>query len=118
MIRRPPRSTQSRSSAASDVYKRQIVYNAQEAARLNCYHSCDTASKGRHPDDAICIAHDGTPSPEHSVYFCVHIQVLQLVLMPPKRRHAVTRPRVAYHQRQPQCVEVEPCFLRPDVPEI
>ena len=28
MIRRPPRSTQSRSSAASDVYKRQ-VYNAE-----------------------------------------------------------------------------------------
>src|SRR5450756_1381344 len=26
MIRRPPRSTQSRSSAASDVYKRQPVY--------------------------------------------------------------------------------------------
>src|SRR5450756_2707360 len=26
MIRRPPRSTQSRSSAASDVYKRQIRY--------------------------------------------------------------------------------------------
>ena len=26
MIRRPPRSTQSRSSAASDVYKRQDVY--------------------------------------------------------------------------------------------
>ena len=25
MIRRPPRSTQSRSSAASDVYKRQII---------------------------------------------------------------------------------------------
>ena len=28
MIRRPPRSTQSRSSAASDVYKRQPYYNA------------------------------------------------------------------------------------------
>ena len=26
MIRRPPRATQSRSSAASDVYKRQLVY--------------------------------------------------------------------------------------------
>src|SRR5450756_1668487 len=26
MIRRPPRSTQSRSSAASDVYKRQVYY--------------------------------------------------------------------------------------------
>src|SRR5450756_141920 len=36
MIRRPPRSTQSRSSAASDVYKRQIpgvgaIYNGQYA---------------------------------------------------------------------------------------
>ena len=35
MIRRPPRSTQSRSSAASDVYKRQgmhakIAYDAEE----------------------------------------------------------------------------------------
>ena len=29
MIRRPPRSTQSRSSAASDVYKRQKVDDAQ-----------------------------------------------------------------------------------------
>ena len=27
MIRRPPRSTQSRSSAASDVYKRQVTDN-------------------------------------------------------------------------------------------
>src|SRR5450756_2719908 len=32
MIRRPPRSTQSRSSAASDVYKRQRYY--QRAANL------------------------------------------------------------------------------------
>src|SRR5680860_46177 len=28
MIRRPPRSTQSRSSAASDVYKRQLIHTA------------------------------------------------------------------------------------------
>src|SRR5450756_3144757 len=28
MIRRPPRSTQSRSSAASDVYKRQLIFNS------------------------------------------------------------------------------------------
>src|SRR5665809_157733 len=33
MIRRPPRSTQSRSSAASDVYKRQIDYMAPEQIR-------------------------------------------------------------------------------------
>eukprot|EP01016_Furgasonia_blochmanni_P027511 TRINITY_DN289_c0_g1_i1.p4 TRINITY_DN289_c0_g1~~TRINITY_DN289_c0_g1_i1.p4 ORF type:complete len:102 (+),score=22.70 TRINITY_DN289_c0_g1_i1:1-306(+) len=29
MIRRPPRSTQSRSSAASDVYKRQVFHHVQ-----------------------------------------------------------------------------------------
>src|SRR5450756_3226502 len=35
MIRRPPRSTQSRSSAASDVYKRQALHGAeQDRARL------------------------------------------------------------------------------------
>ena len=36
MIRRPPRSTQSRSSAASDVYKRQII---DQLKRLGA--SCD-----------------------------------------------------------------------------
>src|SRR5450756_3251305 len=33
MIRRPPRSTQSRSSAASDVYKRQGTYHAWRGER-------------------------------------------------------------------------------------
>ena len=34
MIRRPPRSTQSRSSAASDVYKRQVEDNVDAAESL------------------------------------------------------------------------------------
>src|SRR5450756_3016942 len=34
MIRRPPRSTQSRSSAASDVYKRQLVKIFEEVRRV------------------------------------------------------------------------------------
>src|SRR5450756_2998496 len=34
MIRRPPRSTQSRSSAASDVYKRQVVETARGLENL------------------------------------------------------------------------------------
>src|SRR5450756_3158784 len=34
MIRRPPRSTQSRSSAASDVYKRQMWYHVLMAMTL------------------------------------------------------------------------------------
>ena len=39
MIRRPPRSTQSRSSAASDVYKRQAsdVYKRQACKRKVCW---------------------------------------------------------------------------------
>ena len=35
MIRRPPRSTQSRSSAASDVYKRQIANSVYNMSLLN-----------------------------------------------------------------------------------
>src|SRR5450756_1240147 len=35
MIRRPPRSTQSRSSAASDVYKRQVVDNPNITGESN-----------------------------------------------------------------------------------
>ena len=39
MIRRPPRSTQSRSSAASDVYKRQAIDNAKAYETLKqSYH--------------------------------------------------------------------------------
>src|SRR5450756_2372606 len=36
MLRRPPRSTQSRSSAASDVYKRQVPAHAELAWMLTC----------------------------------------------------------------------------------
>ena len=46
MIRRPPRSTQSRSSAASDVYKRQVCLSA--AARPHyCTHPDVSWSSGR-----------------------------------------------------------------------
>ena len=37
MIRRPPRSTLDRSSAASDVYKRQALQDAPDAATLDAY---------------------------------------------------------------------------------
>src|SRR5659263_323054 len=38
MIRRPPRSTQSRSSAASDVYKRQLGDSIESNARFATGH--------------------------------------------------------------------------------
>mgnify|MGYP002682014602 CR=1 FL=1 len=37
MIRRPPRSTQSRSSAASDVYKRQVIHQAMHKGYIEKY---------------------------------------------------------------------------------
>src|SRR5450756_3112818 len=41
MIRRPPRSTQSRSSAASDVYKRQLVEHAGIGVGAGTDHGVD-----------------------------------------------------------------------------
>src|SRR5680860_198940 len=38
MIRRPPRSTQSRSSAASDVYKRQLQYEEERVREAQEHH--------------------------------------------------------------------------------
>ena len=52
MIRRPPRSTQSRSSAASDVYKRQALLNelpGSLAARIGTIGQ-------RHPPGEVCDA--------------------------------------------------------------
>src|SRR5680860_806093 len=50
MIRRPPRSTQSRSSAASDVYKRQHSKNDE-----NCRESTD---------DCVHQSEEGDQAPE------------------------------------------------------
>src|SRR5450756_1114777 len=66
MIRRPPRSTQSRSSAASDVYKRQLQEIAGRLSRLT--RSGDTLARLGgdefvmvlvdllHPKDVIAVA--------------------------------------------------------------
>ena len=46
MIRRPPRSTQSRSSAASDVYKRQVIVCIGDMADMPSLSSYDKGTKG------------------------------------------------------------------------
>src|SRR5450756_480298 len=62
MIRRPPRSTQSRSSAASDVYKRQ-VHAGQPRFAVSPTGEDRLIADG----DAMFIdAHLGTPHPERS----------------------------------------------------
>src|SRR5450756_542769 len=57
MIRRPRRSTQSRSSAASDVYKRQD-YVTGLASRRRFAARLDELFGGDHPQDAIVLLID------------------------------------------------------------
>src|SRR5450756_3123530 len=47
MLRRPPRSTQSRSSAASDVYKRQHLYRSQNPSEAEHMAVIATGGYGR-----------------------------------------------------------------------
>src|SRR5680860_1860040 len=62
MIRRPPRSTQSRSSAASDVYKRQVLDRvdlvvrvpALEVAMLDRVDQAESSSGVRARVEAAC----------------------------------------------------------------
>eukprot|EP00656_Telonema_subtile_P017077 TRINITY_DN19087_c0_g1_i1.p1 TRINITY_DN19087_c0_g1~~TRINITY_DN19087_c0_g1_i1.p1 ORF type:complete len:105 (+),score=26.29 TRINITY_DN19087_c0_g1_i1:47-361(+) len=58
MNRRPPRSTLSSSSAASDVYKRQV---STQSTGIQDHHTFDTLLKYyiRHPDEAQEIATAG-----------------------------------------------------------
>ena len=55
MIRRPPRSTQSRSSAASDVYKRQQLSTADGCPLCDSKGSCSS-------HDCVCVCRDMFPS--------------------------------------------------------
>ena len=52
MIRRPPRSTQSRSSAASDVYKRQAA-----AGHVVQPEIIEMVLTGQKPGEALCALH-------------------------------------------------------------
>src|SRR5450756_2849822 len=54
MIRRPPRSTQSRSSAASDVYKRQALPGDRGHRALFPDEERDAADHGRGVYEAEC----------------------------------------------------------------
>src|SRR5450756_2875251 len=62
MIRRPPRSTQSRSSAASDVYKRQGQYidGLSPHDGLSWLHRPSLATLGSMPVEKVDKIHDFT----------------------------------------------------------
>ena len=66
MIRRPPRSTLDRSSAASDVYKRQVADNVdleRDAVREEPHTEAgDEQQDGRVQQDARCLLYT-SPSP-------------------------------------------------------
>src|SRR5664280_1031145 len=71
MIRRPPRSTLSSSSAASDVYKRQLQDGAHGRVGLLLLEKADASGAGllfifRHGGtvEALAVGFDGTPHPD------------------------------------------------------
>ena len=73
MIRRPPRSTQSRSSAASDVYKRQLedLFESQELKNRQ-------VDAGMEAQSALVRA-DGAVEPVSYTHLRAHETVLDLV---------------------------------------
>src|SRR5450756_2493620 len=79
MIRRPPRSTQSRSSAASDVYKRQGM-DRPAMAQI------------RHRLDVVCLEHGLRPPSRASLYSTLSRipgHAYQVSLLPPHVRAAL-----------------------------
>src|SRR5450756_1843120 len=67
MIRRPPRSTQSRSSAASDVYKRQIEGRVFSHGTLDC-GKCHIPHIGWDPQYSPFLTKDSSPENPPSYY--------------------------------------------------
>ena len=97
MIRRPPRSTQSRSSAASDVYKRQVfISNAENISKLYRlkeinqqlalnYSLCDTdkeqlVSEGRVFVLATLSMHSSEVGPTQAPVSYTHLRAHETVL--------------------------------------
>ena len=70
MIRRPPRSTQSRSSAASDVYKRQVY---RGFSRAKAVYVTFVQPGTQYNTDFVCPL-GGNPSLTSNDHFCIYIQ--------------------------------------------
>ena len=77
MIRRPPRSTQSRSSAASDVYKRQ-------ERGSSCYRSPSIRRIARYPDYTDCSNRKRHPHRSSSCRRTVQTHKFQTQMVPRK----------------------------------
>ena len=69
MIRRPPRSTQSRSSAASDVYKRQVCWGPPTVPRPRSLFFCLFLVLDRHGLGAAAAAACCCCCPQHPVSY-------------------------------------------------
>ena len=96
MIRRPPRSTLDRSSAASDVYKRQVAMrSAAETTVRHCW--CATSTRTHSP---------GSPNRrDHSVSYThlrAHETVLDLVcrLLLEKKKKKTTKDELRIAKQQ------------------
>ena len=68
MMGRPPGSTQSRSSAASDVYKRQVLHDPFQHARVGLeevFIEIVAAAFARTKDEVLSLIHISEPTRPH-----------------------------------------------------
>src|SRR5450756_2715602 len=86
MIRRPPRSTQSRSSAASDVYKRQVIGIPLVWRQKSIAHKC--------LGEDLAILIDGTVEDSGDI---AHQDVVQNLLIPQSQEADLCRKCPATH---------------------
>ena len=92
MIRRPPRSTLDRSSAASDVYKRQV-----RARRLPREHALAAPRGGGRGGRGAARPPDG-PAPVSYTHLRAHETVLDLVCRLLLEKKQTTIKNVSYRQ--------------------
>src|SRR5450756_3105574 len=85
MIRRPPRSTQSRSSAASDVYKRQVVDVPQTGPDV-CADAADAVAGAR--TAAITVTEVRTTTTRRARRYCLCPNRRKLIVVLPGSRLA------------------------------
>ena len=92
MIRRPPRSTLDRSSAASDVYKRQLRI-ASEGARAGCHEALFTL--GEAPEERYEVARNwlrsnGYDSTVHLLHAMADLVLTETGLLPHAHARALS----------------------------
>ena len=111
MIRRPPRSTLDRSSAASDVYKRQV----QQDETVGLARMVQGVLQGHHAAEPV--ADEGRIGPVSYTHLRAHETVLDLVcrLLLEKKKKTAAPTSSGRHTDELYCTRITSTPIRPSV---